>query len=170
MHTMKSLSRGVLAGSLLALAVAATVVGYSGQVAATVLVTGPAGAQTCGTPLTISATIQDAQGALISGQPVTWTFGSGNLSGDKILTATSTTNANGVATTRIQLSCSSHSVTVLATADEIQGSVVVRTSGEGLPRTDIAQSETSTPAILLAALAVLLGSGLMLRRFAVARR
>ena len=170
MRTRKAMFGGLLGGTILALAIAATVVGYAGQVAATVQVTGPAGTQSCGTPLTISATIQDAKGALISEQPVSWTFGGGNLSGDKILTATSTTNANGVATTRIELSCSSHSVTILATADEVQGSVVVHTSGQGLPRTDIAPSQTPTPAILLAALAVLVGSGLMLRRFAVARR
>ncbi len=169
MHIRRTPLGGLFAGLLLTLAFAATALGYAGQVAATVTVSGPSGIQACGTPITLSARIQELGGALISGQPVTWSFASGNVTGDKILTATSTTNANGVATTRVQFACSPHSVTFRALADNASGTVVIRVSGEGLPRTDTI-SGTSFPAIALAALAVLLGSGMMLRRFALARR
>ncbi len=172
MRNRKSLFGGILGGALLTLAVAATVFGYAGQVAATVVVTGPSGAQSCGTPLTLTATVRTIEGTLIAGQPVTWSFDSGNLSGDKILDTTTTTNSKGVATTRVQLSCSSHSVRFLVTADDAQGTVTVRTTGEGLPRTDIAPSSDTTPLplVLLAGLAVLVGSGTILRRFATDRR
>jgi hypothetical protein len=169
MHTRLSPLGGLVAGFLLALGIAATAVGYAGQVAATVTVTGPAGLQPCGTPITISARVQELGGALISGQPVTWSFAGGKLSGDRILTATSTTNASGVATTRVQFACSPHSVTIMALADDASGTVVLGVSGEGLPRTDTVAS-ASFPAVALAALAVLIGSGMILRRFALARR
>lgn len=169
MHNRRTPLGGIVAGLLLTLAVAATALGYAGQVAATVTVSGPSGAQACGTPLTLTARVQELGGALIEGQLVTWSFASGKVAGDKILTLTSTTNANGVATTRVELACTPHSVTFRALADNASGTVVVRASGEGLPRTDTVPG-TSFPAIALAALAVLLGSGMMLRRFALARR
>jgi hypothetical protein len=158
----------ILGGSLLALVAVVTVFGYAGQVAATVEVSFAGGPQACGTPLTVSATIQDVDGALIEGQPVTWSFASGSVSGDRILTATSTTNANGVASTKVQFACSPHTVTVQALADAATGTVVITTTGQGLPRTDTAPS--SSPAMLLAALAVVVGMGMVLRRFAADRR
>jgi hypothetical protein len=169
MHRRLTPLGGLVAGLLLTLAFAATALGYAGQVAATVTVSGPSGPQACGTPITVSARVQELGGALIEGQPVAWSFVSGNLAGDRILTATSTTDANGVASARVQFSCSPHSVTIGALADDASGTVVVQVSGEGLPRTDTV-SGTSFPAVALAALAVLLGSGMMLRRFALARR
>jgi hypothetical protein len=166
--------RGAFAGLLFAVGIAATAVAYSGQVAATIEASGPTGPQACGTPLTISATIVDINDDLISGQPVAWTFGSGKVSGDKIDDGSTVTNANGVAKTTIQLGCVAHSVKIIVTADDVQGSGVVRSSGEGLPRTDTALTsggETTSPlAMLLAAVAVLLGSGIILRRFAADRR
>lgn len=159
----------LLGGALLALITTASAFGYAGQVAATVEVSAPSGPQACGTPITVTAVVQDVSGALIEGQPVTWSFVSGNLSGDTILTVTSTTNASGVATTRVQFACSPHSVTIGALADDANGTVVVATSGKGLPRTDVAPS-TSFLTIALAALAVLIGSGTILRRMALGRR
>lgn len=169
MRTRLNAVLAILGGALLALVATATVLGYSQQVAATVVVSGPSGAQACGTPVTISAVIQETGGALIEGQTVFWTFESGNVSGDTILTASSVTNASGVATTKVQFACSPHSVTIMAVADEASGTVVIQTSGKGLPRTDTAPG-TSFPAVLLAALAVLIGTGTILRRFATARR
>lgn len=160
----------IAAGMLLTMLLVASVAAYSGQVAATVQVSTASGPQACGTPITISALIEDLAGAPISGQPVTWTFQSGNLPGDKILNSSSTTNSAGIATTTIQFSCSPHSVRILATADAVSGSVLAITSGQqGLPRTDTAPA-TSLPMILLAALAVLLGAGMIVRRFATGSR
>jgi hypothetical protein len=149
--------------------VAAAVVAYAGQVAATVQMSAPSGPQPCGTPITITAVVQETGGALIEDQPVDWSFVSGNVTGDTILTATSTTNASGVATTRVQFACSPHGVVLGATADDVTGTVAVTVSGEGLPRTDTAPA-SSLPAMLLAALAVIAGSGTILRRLASDRR
>lgn len=162
---------GLISGGLLALILTATVAAYAGQVAATVEVSAPSGAQTCGVPITLTAVIQDIDGKPIEGQLVTWSFQSGNITGDQILRTTSTTNASGIATTRIQLACTAHSVTVQATADEASGTVLAISSGKGLPRTDTLDGGTSTTlAVVLAGFAVLLGSGMIVRRFAVTRR
>lgn len=169
MRSGTTLSRAIIAGLLLSLAIAATVVGYAGQVAATVTVSGPSGPQACGTPITVSALIQETGGGLIEGQSVAWAWVSGNVTGDTILTATSITNASGVATTRVQFACSPHGVVLGATADDVTGTTNIAVSGEGLPRTDIAPTPSSL-GMLLAALAVLVGSGMILRRFALARR
>lgn len=159
----------LLGGTILAILAAATVAAYAGQVAGTITASGPSGPQACETPITVTAQVQEVGGALIEGQPVTWSFESGDIAGDEILDTTTTTNSSGVATTQIQFACSPHSVTILASADDVTGSVLVVTSGEGLPRTDTT-AQSSMPAILLAAVAVLLGSGMILRRFASARR
>ena len=166
----KAIARGLLAGAILSLAIAGMVSAYAGQVAATVQVSAPSGDQACGTPITVTATVEDTNGNLISGQTVTWSFQSGNISGDKILSTTSTTNNSGVATTQVEFACSAHSVRILAVAGEASGTVVVATSGKGLPRTDTAGVGTSSLTILLAAIAVLFGAGMILRRFATSRR
>ena len=160
---------GLLGGLLLAAVVAATAIGYAGEVAATVEVSGPPGFQACNTPITITALIEDIDGKPIEGQPVTWSFVSGNVSGDTILDTTTTTNASGIATTQVQFACSPHSVVIGVQADDAFGSMVLGLSGEGLPRTDTAPA-SSFPAMILAALAVLIGSGTILRRFAIGRR
>ena len=161
---------GLLGGLILALLVSATVAAYAGQVAGTVEASGPSGPQACDTPITITARIEEVgTGNPIEGQPVEWSFVSGNLAGDTILDTTTTTDANGVATTQVQLSCSPHSVTIQALADDVMGTVVVNTSGDALPRTDTV-SGSSLPGIVLAALAVLIGSATILRRFAADRR
>ena len=159
----------LLGGLLLAVIAAATATGYSGQVAATVVVSGPSGPQACNTPITITALVEDIDGNPIEGQPVTWSFESGNVAGDTILDTTTTTNANGIATTQVQFACSPHSVTIMALADDATGTMVLALSGEGLPRTDTARGG-SLPGMALAALAVLVGSGMILRRFASDRR
>ena len=160
---------GLLGGLLLSMVVVASVSAYAGQVAATVEVSGPSGPQSCGTPITVTALIEDISGDPIEGQPVAWSFASGNVSGDQILDASSTTNASGIATTRVQFACSAHTVSVEALADDATGTAVITTSGKGLPRTDTAPA-SAFPAMLLAALAVLLGAGTILRRFSLDRR
>jgi Bacterial Ig-like domain (group 1) len=160
---------GLLGGLLLATVVAATAIGYAGEVAATVEASGPSGLQACNTPITITALVEDIDGKPIEGQPVTWSFLSGSVSGDTILDTETTTNASGIATTQVQFACSPRSVTIQALADDATGTMVLALSGEGLPRTDTAPA-SSLPAMALAALAVLIGSGTILRRFAIGRR
>jgi hypothetical protein len=161
---------GLLGGLVLSVLVAASVAAYSGQVAGTVEVSGPSGAQPCNTPITVTSTVlETASGDPIEGQPVEWSFVSGNVAGDTILDTTTTTNADGVATTQVRFACSPHSVTIQAVADDVMGTAVLNTSGDALPRTDTV-SGSSLPGILLAALAVLIGSATILRRFATDRR
>jgi len=158
-----------IAALFLILIAAASVSAYSGQVAALVLASGPSGPQPCGTPITVTATVEDIDGNPIEGQPVTWSFLSGNVSGDTILDTSTTTNASGVATTQMKFACTPHSVRFQAAADAATGTGVLGITGEGLPRTDTA-TDSSFPAIALAALAVLIGSATILRRFATDRR
>lgn len=167
-HRIKTLS-GLLGGLLLVLTAVATAVGYAGEVTATVEASGPAGLQACNTPITITARTEDIDGKAIEGQPVEWSFVSGNVAGDTILDTTTTTNSSGIATTQVQFACSPRSVTIQALADDSAGTVVIALSGEGLPRTDTVPGST-LPAMVLAAFAVLIGSGTILRRFAAERR
>jgi len=89
--------------------------------------------------------------------------------GTPITVTATTTNASGVATTQMKFACTPHSVTFQAAADAATGTGVLGITGEGLPRTDTA-TDSSFPAIALAALAVLIGSATILRRFATDRR
>ena len=160
----------LLGGMLLAGVLAATAFAYAGQVAATIQVSGPSGPQACNTPITITALIQDIDGKPIEGQPVTWSFLLGNIAGDTILDATTTTNASGIATTRVQFACSPRSVTIQALADDATGTMVLALSGAGAAADRHGRRLVASDGMLLAALAVLLGSGMMLRRFASRRR
>ena len=169
MHRPFTRLSGLLGGPLLALLISGFVLGYAGEVAATVELSAPSGPQPCGTPITITALVQDIDGNPIEGQPVTWSFASGNVAGDTILDTTTTTDVNGIATTQVRFASSPHTVTFSALADAAEGTVAVVVSCGGLPRTDTAP-ESSFAVMALAALAVLIGFGTILRRFAADRR
>lgn len=168
-----SLLRSLAAAALLTLVMAATVAGYAGQVAATITATAVEDSVTCGTPITVSALIQDAADDPIGEQPVTWSLGLGAIAGDAITDTATDTNAQGIASTGIRLACGERrQVTVVISADDVEGSLVLQTDGQGLPRTDTTPlaDDTALPGVLLAALAVLVGSGAILHRFATERR
>ena len=165
---------GILGGTLLALIMAGTVAAYVGQVVGTVEVSAPAGAQACNTPITVTASLVDINGNVVDLRDVVWSFESGNVTGDTIVDASTTTNANGITTTQVRFACSPHSVVLAATASNADGTVVVGTaviavSGAGLPRTDTAPG-SSILIMVLAGFAVLIGSSTILRRIAVDRR
>ena len=115
-----------LAGTGLALMMAATVFAYAGEVAGAVSVGGPTGTLSCGTPLTVTAAVVDAASNPIEGQPVDWTFTS-SATGDTINVTPTTTDINGVASTTDTLTCVAGNRTVTATADAITASANVRT-------------------------------------------
>jgi hypothetical protein len=162
---------GLIGGVMLALVLAASVAAYAGQVAATVQVSGPSGPQACGTPITVTALVQETGGALVTGDPVAWSFVSGNVTGDRILSTPTNTNASGIASTTVQFACSPHSVVLGAMMGAASGTVAIAVSGKGLPRTDtLGGGTTSSLTMVLAGIAVLLGSAMILRRFAAARR
>lgn len=162
-----------LAGTGLALVMAATVFAYAGEVAGAVSVAPPSGTLTCATPLTVSATVLDAASKAIEGQPVAWTFAS-SVTGDTINTTPTTTNASGVATTTVTLACVAGNRTVTATADAVSANAVLGITSAGLPRTstvpDGSPFGTLPMATLLALLAMLVGGGIILRRLAFSPR
>lgn len=158
-----------LAGTAMALAMAATVFAYAGQVAGAVSIAPPSGTLTCGVPLTVTATVVDAASKPIEGQPVAWTFTS-SLTGDTINSTPTTTNVAGVASTTVTLTCVVGNRTVTATADAITASAVLGITAAGLPRTstfaDGSPFESLPVATILALLAVLVGGLIIVRRIA----
>ena len=164
-----------LAAVALALITSATAFGYAGEVAGAVTVAGPGGTLTCGVNITVTATVVDAAGKLIAGQPVAWAFTSTPSTADKINTTPTTTNASGVATTTVVLACVAGSRTIRATADAISASAVLSVTAAGLPNTSTLPGETpaqNLPVIgtLLAVLAMAAGGVLALRRISFSRR
>jgi hypothetical protein len=164
-----------LAAVALALITSATAFGYAGEVAGAVTVAGPSGTLTCGVNITVTATVVDAAGKLIAGQPVAWVFTSTPSSADKINTTPTTTNASGVATTTVVLACVAGSRTIRATADAISTGAVLSVTAAGLPNTSTLPGETpaqNLPVIgtLLAVLAMAAGGVLALRRISFSRR
>ncbi len=161
---------GMLAAAVLLLAISAqAVAGYNGQVPTQVTVGGPSGAVICGDELAITAMVVDQDGKAIEGQQVAWSFAASPSSGDEIVEATTTTDAQGVTSTTVILACEAGDRTIKATAGEAFGSVVLSVTGEGLPDTSTAPSETAPWGLLLAALAVLVLVGFG-ARWVVSRR
>ena len=163
-----------LAAVALALITSATAFGYAGEVAGAVAVAGPGGTLTCGVNITVTATVVDAAGKLIAGQPVAWAFTSTPSTADKINTTPTTTNASGVATTTVVLACVAGSRTIRATADAKSASAVLSVTAAGLPNTSTLPGETpaqNLPVIgtLLAVLAMAAGGVLALRRISTSR-
>jgi len=163
-----------LIGAALALAMTTTVFAYSGQVAGAITVGGPSGILKCGVALTVTATVRDAAGSPIEGQPVAWTFTSSPSSADKINSTPTTTDASGVATTTVTLACVAGNRTVTATADGISAGAVLGITAAGLPRTSTAPDGSPVGnlpiATIMALLAVVAGGVIMVRRFAFSPR
>ena len=124
-----------VAALLLLSVVAPAVMGYAGQVANQITVAGPAGTLVCNTNLTVTATVLDAGGNPVDNRAVVWTFGAGKVTGDQIVTASTTTNAMGVATTTVKLACVVGNRTVIATSAPSTGQVVLGITATGLPPT-----------------------------------
>ncbi len=164
----------VVAGLGLALALSTAVFAYSAQVVATLTVSAPSGSQKCGTPITIRATALDVGGVPIEGQPIAWAFTSTPSSKDKVNSTPTNTNASGVATTTVTLACVVGQRTITATGDSVSAGAVLSLTSGGLPGTSTGLDGAPTGGLpiapLLAILAVLAGSGIILRRFALGYR
>jgi hypothetical protein len=164
-----------LAGVALALVTSATAFGYAGEVAAAVTIGTPGGTLQCGVSVTVTATIVDASGKPIAGQPVDWSFTSSPSSADKINRTPTTTNADGVATTTVVLACVAGNRHLQAVADAVRASAVLGVTAAGLPNTSTLPSETPTQGIplvgtLLAVLAMAVGGAFALRQISLSRR
>ena len=137
--------------------------GYAGQVAQQITVAGPGGTLACNTVLTVTATVLTVGGVPVTGDPVVWTFGSGQLAGDQIITSPTNTNGSGVATTTVRLVCIAGARTIVATLAPASGQTVLNILPGGLPPT----STTETTPLWAYALAVL---GLCVAGFVIGRR
>ena len=177
-----------LAAVALALITAGTAFGaYSGNgVTEAVTIARLGGTVTCGVNITVTATVVDATGTPIPGQPVDWSFAPKLKAdaADTISSSPSTTDASGVATTTVKLACVPGSRGLRATADAVTGSAVLSVSATGavlgvtsgsLPNTSTLPGETPAPqdlpviGTLLAILAMAAGGGLILRRVSLSR-
>lgn len=173
---LRSRRLAVVAGAALALVISATAFGYASQVVVTLTISGPTGSVPCGTPVTFQATALDVNGNPIEGQPVHWSFSSSPSNKDRIKPRTSLTDANGVATTTVTLACVAGQRTLTAAADKARANAVLNVSGAvlgvtGLPGTSTAldggPASRLPLASILAALAVLAGGGVIVRRLAL---
>lgn len=162
---MKRLLTSGLLGLCAAWLLTAMVMAYAGEVAAQVVANGPGGVLRCHRDLPLTATVVDKNGKAIEGQPVSWSITATPSSDDVLGNGTTITNANGVATTTINMDCVVGDRSVRATADDAFDDIALTLSEAGLPGTFTAPSNT-TPAWALAAaaLAVLVGAGLLARR------
>ena len=160
----------------LALVTAVTAFGYAGEVAAAVTVAGPGGTIKCGVNVLVTATIVDAQGNPIAGQPVEWTFASSPSADDAFASANAATDENGVARAYVILACVAGSRTVRATADGVSGGAVLGVTAAGLPGTSTlpagapGSADLSIIGTLLAALALAAAGSLVLRQRVLGRR
>ena len=180
---MKSRTRllSLILGLMLAIGLSATALGYAGQVVAVLTISGPSGAVVCGSPLTLQATVLDLNGDPIEGQRVHWGLRSTPSHRDTIRPRSSITDENGVATTTVTLACVVGSRTITARADKVRASAVLDLNLIQQVRGVISLPNTSTVAEtprasglsiagILGMLAVLAGSGIILRRLILGRR
>jgi hypothetical protein len=179
----------LVAGIGLAFAMATSVFGYVTQVPHSITVSPSSSTMTCGRSYVVRAQVLDLDGLPIKQLTVTWSFGQSPSSLDRIKPATSKTNANGVATTRVKLACVLGDRVIRSTVGGITGSAVVHVNipeGQGvlgttgtpgggtLPNTSTLAADTSTdglPNPAVPAIVVLLATwAIFVRRFAFARR
>ena len=177
-----------LAGTVLALAMTATVFAVSTQETGNIIVSGPIGTLECEVPLTFTATVSEATPILIAGQEVAWSFSVSPSLLDAINATPTTTDAFGVATTTVTLANVAGNRTLTATADGISANAVLVPTCAGVagitapgPITApgllcISTMPDGSPvgnlpiATILALLAVLVGGGIIVRRFAFSPR
>lgn len=161
-----------LAGAAMALAMTATAFGYAGQVLGTISVAGPGGVLKCNVPITVRATLLDVNGVPFSAETVTWAITSSPSSADRVNDTSTTTNSSGVTTTTVTLACVAGNRTVTATSGGMSAGAVLGLTSAGLPRTSTLPSDPAGLPIgtILALLAVLAGSGIILRRVASSPR
>jgi len=163
-----------LSAVLLALMMAATASGYTGQVAASITIA-VNDSSACGQPTTVTATVLDTGGKAVAGQSVDWALVTTLSSSDKVNKTPTTTNSSGVATTTVTLACVDGSRPVRATAGAVSAQAVLGVTVGGLPNTSTLPvgAPTGPGALLVAtilALAFVTGGGLTLRRLAATNR
>lgn len=158
---------------ILGLSLAATASAYQGTVPGSVTISVKGGG-VCGTPITVTATVLDAEGKPVAGKSVDWKLVLTLSPGDKINKSPTVTNSKGVATTTVILACVEGSRHVRATVGEVAGEAVLGVTVRGLPNTSTLQHESvrlsnSTLALLFLAAAGCAVGGLLLRRIVPAR-
>lgn len=164
----------------LAVMVAATAYGYSGQVEGSVSVA-THGSVSCTAPFTVTARIVDATGAPLVGKSVAWSFVNPPSKSDRVNKTRSVTNAQGEATATVTLGHVGGVRRIRATADGVSASAVLSPAcGGGLPRTSTLATATNPASVgtdgigigaaSLIALGFVIAAGLTARRSPLFRR
>ncbi len=151
---------------------AATVFGYTGQVAGSVSIAGQDPG--CGDTVAVTATFVDAAGTPVTGQSVAWSFVTSPSPSDSIDETPTMTDSQGVTTTTVTLAPVGGTREIRATAGDVSASAILNPSCGGLPNTSTIPAEMPggggpLPAILLFIVALSVG-GLTLRRIGSTRR
>jgi hypothetical protein len=160
----------------LALVTAVTAFGYAGETVGAITVTGPGGTIKCGVNVLVTATVVDAEGSRIAGQPIAWKITTTPSTKDKIKPLSAVTDANGRARANVFLACVPGSRRIRATADAISASTVLNVTAAGLPNTSTlpvgapGSADLSILGTLLAALALAAAGSLVLRQRVLDRR
>ncbi|CAN5776918.1 hypothetical protein BH23CHL7_BH23CHL7_06350 [soil metagenome] len=135
----------LLAGlALIASLSVSAVFAYEGEVAEQVVVNAQARLD-CPTSTTATATVTDTAGDPIEGATVTWSWDMSNT-GDSFAPSSSTTNADGEATTELSLAETPGQRVIRATVDDASATTVVRCEADALPDTSTA---SGVPASIL---------------------
>jgi hypothetical protein len=152
---------GVLA-AMVALIAAPAVFAYQGQVISQLTVTSP---QCVNGTDEITVTVTDVAGKPVTDQVVTWSADPPATVSPK----TSTTNAQGVATTNCSIG-PGESATITARAGDAFGQAVVKACEEGLPNTSTSPDGTPSWILAVVALAVFAGAATAAWRYALIHR
>jgi hypothetical protein len=167
MFVRRLLAAGAV-GLALVVLVAPGAVGYNGQVATSVSLSGPAGVAECATDLPVSVTVLDTAGRAVTETPVTWGWASTAVAGDSILDSTTTTDGRGSSITAVRLACVPGDRTLEARAGDAFGSLVLGVQAVALPRTDT--SPVTMPWATIASLVVAAAGLLLVGRRILVRR
>ena len=165
---------GMLAAGLIVLAGPAGALGLVGGVAATIEATAPATA-TSGVPFPVCGTVMGTPTGIestmvpLEGKTAHWT--STTTAGTVTMAPPNTiTDASGLTCTKATIVCEACSVTLMAAVESARGTAIVEVMGAGLPNTTATESPLAAAPTVLAALAVIVGASLILRRVLASRR
>ncbi len=128
--------RAVIGAAILSSATVASVLGYEGEIPATVTVTA-GGAVLAGQPIPVCATVLGPSGTGVPDVTVTFDITSAPAGADDVLSSTTdVTDADGVACVQLTLDAVVGSRTITAsTGGEVLGSITIVLAAAGLPNT-----------------------------------
>lgn len=160
--------RAAIGAAILSSATVASVVGYEGEIPATVTVTA-GGAVLAGQPIPVCATVLGPSGTGVPDVTVTFDITSAPAGADDVLSSTTdVTDADGVACVQLTLDAVVGSRTITAsTGGAVLGSITIVLAAAGLPNTATAPGSAALvpmESVLIALLATAAAIGLFQHR------